>query len=98
MNIDDSYEQHLLDGSYGQQQQQQQPIFIPIQCNSSGGDDVPEWAMIEVNGEFLPPLDDGDDDTITAENISENALQMDDPTTVELGAVHFRGKVCTNDD
>ena len=94
----DSYEQQqLLDGSYEEQQQRQQPILIPIQFNDSNGSsdssDIPEWAMIEVNGEFLPPLDDDDDGT-TAENPANNnsVLQIDAPT-VELGAVHFRGKV-----
>lgn len=34
----------------------QQPVLIPIVGAGGEDGDIPEWAMIEVNGEFLPPL------------------------------------------
>ena len=67
--------------------QQPQPVLIPISIHN---DDIPEWAMIEVNGELLPPLLDCNDHTAPAEG--STMLQLD-AGTVELGAVHFRDKV-----
>jgi hypothetical protein len=69
-------------------QQQQQPILLPIE--SSNDNTVAEWAMIEVNGEFLPPLEDAD----ASDRVhSASTVVSLDRETIELGAIYFRDKV-----
>lgn len=76
-----------------------QPVLIPIFSNDPESE-IPEWAMIEVNGEFLPPPprkededceekdDPADDDDATAGHTRPRPLVFD-PDSVELGSVHF---------
>jgi hypothetical protein len=67
-------------------QQQQQPVLIPI--HSDG--EIPEWAMLEVNGELIVPKEspgEGKD-----ENFADDCLIR--PQDMELGAVDFIDEVC----
>jgi hypothetical protein len=66
---------------------QQQPILLPIESNDNN---VAEWAMIEVNGEFLPPLEESDP---TDPVNSASPVVALDRESIELGAVYFRDKV-----
>lgn len=71
-----------------------QPVLIPIAPGAAGGNsssagDIPEWAMIEINGKLLPPKDDA----VGGED--EQQLPVG---SVELGAVHFQDKVRSRRD
>ena len=60
--------------------QQEDPILIPIHSNGS----IPEWDMIEINGELILPkeMPDGKENPADDSNIVTSAQ-------VELGAVRF---------
>ncbi|GKY95939.1 hypothetical protein MPSEU_000554500 [Mayamaea pseudoterrestris] len=66
-------------------------VTIPIHFAGSNadGDDVPEWAMIEINGELVvPPLnDDADDD-----DADEEATKHVRSDQLELGSIRFDGE------
>jgi hypothetical protein len=64
---------------------QQQPVLIPI--HSDG--DIPEWAMLEVNGELIVPKESPEG----AENFADDSLIR--PQDMELGAVDFIDEVCS---
>jgi len=64
--------------------QQPQTTYIPIGCQEEDGG-IPIWALIEVNGELLPPKDEN------CETAGNNDLV--EPESIELGAVHFVDKV-----
>jgi hypothetical protein len=65
--------------------QQQQPVLIPIHSNG----EIPEWAMLEVNGELIVPKESPEG----AENFADDSLIR--PQDMELGAVDFIDEVCT---
>jgi hypothetical protein len=66
-----------------------QPILIPVRTKDSVSE-LPEWAMIEVNGEFSPPKDEADVPSDTLLSLHHE----DDDDVMELGALHFvDGKV-----
>ena len=77
------------------------PTYIPIRTEEDD-DDIPIWAMIEVNGELLEPKNDKDDgdensgavvrtrmeENDTTDEAKSSRMTMD-PESIELGAVHF---------
>jgi hypothetical protein len=65
--------------------QHQQPVLIPIQSDG----DIPEWAMLEVNGELIVPKETPEG----KENPTDDSLIR--PQDMELGAVDFIDEVCT---
>jgi hypothetical protein len=67
--------------------QQQQPVLIPIQSDG----DIPEWAMLEVNGELIVPKESPEGKENPAEDDS-----LIRPQDMELGAVDFIDEVCNN--
>ena len=77
------------------------PTYIPIRTEEDD-DDIPIWAMIEVNGELLEPKtdkDDGDENSgavrtrmeenDTTDETKSSRMTIIDPESIELGAVHF---------
>ena len=53
--------------------------------------DIPEWAMLEINGELIAPKDSAEG----KENpVEESLVRRQD---MELGAIDFIGEVCTID-
>jgi hypothetical protein len=75
---------------------EQQPMIIPIHTPpSSQDDDIPEWAMLELNGELLMPQEsagkenpskNGDDGNGGSKS---NCTSLIPPHHVELGAIEF---------
>ena len=67
-------------------------MIIPItsiyqsQLEASNGKPI-EWAMIELNGEILPPLD-GFPSSISSRDDNDNS-HIIRPSTVELGLIRF---------
>jgi hypothetical protein len=64
---------------------QQQPVLIPIHSNG----EIPEWAMLEVNGELVVPKENPEG----KENPADDSLVR--RQDMELGAVDFIDEVCT---
>ena len=62
------------------------PLLIPIIQDT----EIPEYAMIEVNGELLPPKEDNTSDSISLHD-HDNILQL--PKHFELGALHLVNQV-----
>ena len=60
------------------------PLLIPIIQDT----EIPEYAMIEVNGELLPPKEDNTSDS---SNDHDDILQL--PKHFELGALHLVNQV-----
>jgi len=54
--------------------------YLPIKTGKDS--DIPNWAMIEVNGELLEPRNSSSDDN-----------ELLEPESIELGAVHFVDEV-----
>jgi hypothetical protein len=72
----------------------EQPMIIPIHTPSSQ-DDMPEWAMLELNGELLMPQENpGKENPSNGDgNGSSNSNSLIPPHHVELGAIEFVGSV-----
>ena len=69
---------------------EEKPVVIPIHSKEGDGD-IPEWAMLELNGElllpkdFLPTTNDGKENPATSVVVTEDSL--------ELGSVRFINNV-----
>jgi Ctf8 len=87
MDVDERTTLASIPSNIGTTRPQPQPILLPIESNDNN---IAEWAMIEVNGEFLPPLEEADPSDHVNSASSMVAL---DRETIELGAVYFRDKV-----
>lgn len=60
--------------------------YIPIHTTATtDDDDIPIWAMIEVNGELLEPKHEEDENSQAV----RTSVMTGDPESIELGAVHF---------
>lgn len=61
------------------------PINSPTTSQSPQGihADPPEWAMIELNGEILPPADG------IPSGMIDDSIGGKTPSTVELGLIRF---------
>ena len=91
-----------------QQQTELPPMIIPIHTppSSNGdGDDIPEWAMLELNGELLMPQENTPGKENPSSNNNNNGGDEDGsngslipPHHVELGAIEFvdNVRVCSN--
>ena len=67
-------------------------IRIHTGVDNDNSNDIPIWALIEVNGELLEPKNDenaGDIDETTTTTLAEERRIRMDPDYRELGAVHF---------
>lgn len=62
-------------------------MIVPIQCENNN-DDPPEYGMIELNGELVPPTE-----TPTNDENSDNFVEND---RVELGSLRFTKEVSRN--
>ena len=67
---------------------------IRIHTDVDNDNDIPIWALIEVNGELLEPKNDEnavdiDETTTTTTTLAEGRRIRMDPDYMELGAVHF---------
>eukprot|EP00977_Amphora_coffeiformis_P025031 scaffold18039_cov166-Amphora_coffeaeformis.AAC.1 len=63
------------------------PVLIPLHNESSSVGNLPEWALIELNGELIAPPPNLQVDKENPANVSEDSILP--KSQVELGSVRF---------
>ena len=71
------------------QQDQKLPVVVPIHVPGDESSEE-EWAMIEINGQLLQPLESPSNEPV---NGKENNSILFDSNLVELGSLRFEKEV-----
>lgn len=84
----------MTESTFGDQQHEDQPVLIPIHSDK----EVPEWAMVELNGELIFPKDlsaqrHGKENPLPStlsDNCNNNSTaQLIGADNIELGSLQF---------